>query len=314
MRRFAGLLLLSLLLAGLGTPARAQVAVPSLVPAAPRIGDPVYDVPTASFVTPNPAAMQWGSPSKWGFGQIDSERRQTQPSQGTLVELSGIYVGFRKVAEDISFGAELLELSDDSNAVLEADWDVLDGAVAFQSGDNIAFGVGADRTSTSRNANSLEFDAINLGMSIEVQSNVFIGFAIGTEDISSSFNGDDDRSVQKYGIGYRKGGTVNTHFELYAIEKDEADNPSGEFTDVGTLVGVAEFNLSNLLLAASYSLTERERVLLDTTTVTVDIGWAPKNGLAVMFHRENTTTEDTTPANESETETETTALSIAFQF
>jgi hypothetical protein len=316
MRRFPAVLLLPFLFWLSGAPAHAQVAVPSLVPSAPRIGDPVFDVPTVSFVTPNPAAMQWGSPSKWGGGQIRSERQQTLPAPPSPIdEFSGLYIGFRKVEKTITFAAELLELSDDTNVPRTADWDVLDGAVAFQSGDSIAFGVGMDRTSTTTGTgNSLEFNTISLGMSIEVQSNVFIGFAIGTEDISSTFNGDDDRSVQKYGVAYRKGGAINTHFELYAVERDEADNFANEFTDVSTIVGVAEFNISNLLLAASISQTERDRIGIESATVTFDLGWAPKNGLAVMFHQEQTTTEDVNAVVTTEFETDTTAISIAFQF
>lgn len=314
MRPLARLLSLSILLLAAGATAQAQVAVPSLVPTQPRIGDPVVDVPTASFVTPNPAAMQWGSPSKWGFGQIKSSRQQTSPTTGSTVEFSGLYLGFRKVDKSLSLAAELLELSDDTNAVLEADWSVLNGAVAFQSGDSIAFGVGADRTSTSNNANSLEYNALNLGMSFEVKTNMFIGFAIGTEDIHSSFDGDDTRGVQKLGFGYRKGGTANTHFEIYAVEKAEGDNLAAEFTDVSELVGVAEFNISDLLLAASYATTERKRIEQEGTIVTVDLGWAPKNGLTVVFHQEQTTTKITTVGFESETDTDTTAISVGYQF
>lgn len=298
----------------IGLPARAQVAVPSLVPAVPRVGDPILGIPTASFVPPNPAAMQWGAPSKWGLGKINAERRVTEPTVGTLVEFGGLFIGFRKVDKDISFAAQLLELSDETNAVRLADWNSLDAAVAFQSGDSIAFGVGLNRVSNTSQGDSLEFNTINLGMSIEIKRNIFAGFSIGTEDISSSFNGNDDRSVQKYGVGYRTGGSFNTHFEFYIVDRDQADNSAAEFSDVTSQVLVAEFNLNGLLLAASFNRSQRSRLDLETTTLVLDFGWAPKNGFSLIFHIERTAGKDSTQFNESAFESDISSLSASFLF
>ncbi len=314
MRGIFGGLFVFMLVWLMGLTVHAQVAVPSLVPGVPNVGDPILGIPTASFVPPNPAAMQWGEPSKWGLGQINAERRVTEPTAGTPVEFGGLFIGFRKVDKEISFGAQLLELADDTNAAREADWKSLDAGVAFQSGDNIAFGVGMNRISNTSQGDSQEFNTINLGMSIEIRRNIFAGFAIGTEDISSSFNGEDDRSVQKYGVGYRTGRAFKTHLEFYIVDRDQADNFADEFSDVASQVLVLEFNLSGFLLAASFNRTQRARLDLETTTVVGDLGWAPKNGFSLIFHIEQTSGTDSTQFAESEFESDISSISASFLF
>ena len=104
MRRLGGVLLILSLLWFTGLTAYAQVAVPSLVPAGARIRDPRFDIPAAPFVTANPAAIQWGASSKWGFGRLGSKRTQTVPAgNANTVNYSGLVVGFRRAEKGFSF-------------------------------------------------------------------------------------------------------------------------------------------------------------------------------------------------------------------
>jgi hypothetical protein len=296
--------------------AQAQVAVSEMVPAAPRIIDPTEVVPTASFVTPNPAAMQWGAPSRWGGGTLSSEREQTAPTTGTPVEFGGIYAGARVLGKNLTVAGYMLELGDDTNTFsLEADWNVLAGGVAFQSGDNITFGVSMERADNTVSGVSLDFNTINLGLSVKASDKIYLGLALGTEDINvASESG--DRSVQKYGVGYRAGGQSQTHFEAYIVDREANDQFSaGAFSDSNEKVLVAEVILGSIFLGASLSNTTQDRNDQEINALIFDIGWAPKNGLALLFHRESATTESgVSTTSPTEDDTSTTAISIAWSF
>jgi hypothetical protein len=288
-----------------------------MVPSAPRIIDPTEVIPTASFVTPNPAAMQWGAPSRWGGGTISSDREQTAPTTGTPVEFGGIYAGARVLGKDLTVAGYMIELSDDTNAFsLEADWNVVAGGVAFQSGDNITFGVSMERADNTISGLSLDINTINLGLSVKASDKIYLGLALGSEDISAASES-GDRSVQKYGVGYRAGGQSQTHFEAYVVEREENDQFfAGAFSDSSEKVLVAEVILGSLFLGGSFSTISQDRNRQEIEALIFDIGWAPKNGLALLYHQETATTEvkDSAGAVTSEDETTTTAISIAWSF
>lgn len=315
MRSTAGTLLLGTIFTLVAATAQAQVAVSELVPAAPRIIDLEDVVPSASFVAANPAAMQWGAPSRWGLGTISGDRKQTAPSAGTATDFGGFYAGARVVSDEITFGVHLLEYSDETNAFnLDADWNVVAGGVAFQSGDMIAFGASVERADNTRGGNSFDFNTITLGISLNVTKDIFIGLALGTEDITAPGES-GDRSVQKYGIGYRTGGQAQYHLEAYIVDREEnAQFGSGAFSDSNETVLVAEAIFGNFLVGASFIVISRDRSDEEISALTFDIAWAPKTGLALMFHQESTTAEDTTNAPATEFETSTTAISIAWSF
>lgn len=316
MRTFVRNLLLAAIFAVSTSVVQAQVAVSELVPGAPRIIDPTQVIPSASFVTPNPAAMQWGAPSRWGGGSISGDRQQTAPTAGSVTEYGGIYAGARVVGDDITVAGYLIEYSDETNAFnLAADWNVLAGGVAFQSGDRIAFGLSMERADNTASGVTADFNTINLGISFMASKNIFLGLALGSEDIEVAGES-GDRSVQKYGVGYRSGGQAQTHLEAYIIDREENTQfGSSVYSDSLEKVIVAEAVLGSILLGASFTLISQDRNDQEISAITFDLGWAPKTGLSLLFHQESVTTEsNTSSASPTETETSTSAISIAWSF
>lgn len=316
MRKTIGHLLLGTFLTLVAATAQAQVAVSELVPSAPRIIDPTQLIPSASFVTPNPAAMQWGAPSRWGGGVISGDRQQTAPTAGGVTDYGGIYAGARFVGDTLTVGGYLIEYSDDTNAFnLDADWNVLAGGVAFQSGDRVAFGLSTERADNTAGGASQDFNTINLGISFMATSKIFLGLALGTEDIDAAGES-GDRSVQKYGVGYRSGGQAQTHLEAYIIDRE--DNPqfgSSVYSDSVEKVIVAEAVIGSFLLGASYAIISQDRNGQEISVITFDVGWAPKSGLSLLYHQESAATEsNASGAAPTETDTSTSAVSIAWSF
>lgn len=298
-----------LALAGL---AAAQVAVPSIVPATVRIGDPAYGRPSVSFVPPNPAAMQWGAPARLGGGTISASHA---PVGGTNVDFSGIYLGGVKWGEKLSFGGAYLDLADQTNAVtLEADWSLLAIAASFQSGDRFAFGAGVERTGNTHSLDAVDFNTSKLGLSVQFGKAWYAGLVMGNESVDSSLNGSGTRSVQMLGVGYRSGGQEHMHLELYVVDRDSVDMlvTSNELSDARHTVLVAEFQLGQIVLAGSYALTTKSDAGVTGTAWFADIGWAPKRGIALLYHMEGSTTQDDLLA--AEYDGTASAVSFAYSF
>ena len=316
MRWLFAVLLGLLLLGARSVP--AQVAVSRLVPAAPSVGDPVESIPTASFVTANPAAMQWGPPTRWGAGSLSAERIQSLPlaqaATATRIEFGGQYVGGRSVEEDFSFAGEFLQIADETNTFLIADWDVLSAGVAFKSGETITFGASLERAGTTNLGNSLNFNSTNLGLSVKLSRSFYGGLALGTETVSSSFRGDENRSVQKLGLAFFTGRTVKWHLEGYQIAKDAAPRFGDEFSSVTTNGAVAEVLMGPVLIGLSGTSSEKEEAQKRVKTAALDLGWVPKRGWSLILHSEAAVTEDLGGASIVEFETTATSVSIAFLF
>ena len=317
--RWLFVVLLGLLLLGARN-VPAQVAVPRLVPAAPSVGDPVESIPTASFVTANPAAMQWGPPTRWGAGSLSAERTQTLPlpqdptMPAPRIEFGGQYVGGRSVEEDFSFAGEFLQIADETNFLLEADWDVLSAGVAFKSGETITFGASLERAGTTNLGNSLNFNSTNLGLSVKLSKNFYGGVALGTETVSSSFRGDENRSVQKLGLAFFTGRTVKWHLEGYQIAKDAAPRFGDEFSSVTTNGAVAEVLMGPVLIGLSGTSSEKEEAQKRVKTAALDLGWVPRRGWSLILHSEAAVSEDLGSTPIVEFETTATSVSIAFLF
>ncbi|MCH7477370.1 MAG: hypothetical protein IIA14_04635 [SAR324 cluster bacterium] len=314
-------LLLGLLLLGARS-VPAQVAVSRLVPAAPSLGDPLESIPTASFVPENPAAMQWGPPTRWGAGSFSAERTQTLPLPedpaipAQPVEYGGQYVGGRNVEEDFSYAGEFLQFADETNRFLVADWDVLSAGVAFKSGETITFGASLERAGTTNRGNSLNFNSTTLGFSVKLSKNIYGGAALGTEKISSSacFCSDENRSVQKFGLAFFTGRTVKWHLEGYQIVKDAAPNSRDEFSSVITDGVVAEILMGPVLIGLSGTSTEKEEAQKTVRTAALDLGWVPKRGWSLILHAEAAVSEDLGSDPIEKFETTATSVTIAFLF
>ncbi len=309
MRKLTAMLLAALVLPALA--AHAQVAVPRIVPAAPFVGDPREGPPTVSFLTANPAAMQWGAPSRIGGGTVQAEIQLTKPITGPVVDISGTYGGLRLVGETFSFAVQAINLSTDSPPLLE--WDVAEGGFGIMIGESWAVGLGVRRATRTDPTLTLELDSTELGVSWMFDENVFFGLSVGRDTVTSTPGvGESSRNVLKYGVGYRDGGAAQWHFEAFGITRDDVPPAAAgpPFPGVQTFGLVGEVKLGPILLSVmAFDISKDPNK--DISSIILDVGLAPDTGIAVLFHRETTTTE--TKAG-PEFETTVNAITVVWLF
>ena len=207
----AGLPLVGIVLMGMGGVASAQVAAPALNP--------------YSFVTDNPAVMQWGTPSRIGASYAQAQT-VTDPTSVTD-NFDGMGVGGRYVGPRFSAAADYTRL-DSSNTPYNtgAEYhEIAQAALGVRLGDHLALGIG-QQNDTQRvpaqpgvSAVRHNHETPQVGLSIRLGEWFFLGGSDGTEsskfeDLAASTNNmNTSRDVYTYGAGIRTGGSILTHCE-----------------------------------------------------------------------------------------------------
>jgi len=290
--------------------AQAQVAAPSLVPAAPSVIDPVR-VPDANFTTSNPAAMQWSTTGRMGFGQIRSQRDVPPPAEDESWD--GYHVGLRWLGESWGLGLERVSLNrNEPNADLNTQ--ATNVAISLGVNDLITIG-GALDNGERDNGFRDEITGNTLGVSLRFQEQFFFGAAFGNDRLEHT-NGtdyDDSRGVSRFGIGMRTEGEVMWHLEYNWSDKDSWDTPGGG--NVGgesATQAVIEANVSTIVLGARFHNIKYTDADETVDAQVFDVGWAPESGLSVIGHLEQTTIEDDNTGDT--TDISSTAISVAYLF
>jgi len=314
MRRIPVILAALVMIAGT---AQAQVAAPSLVPTAPRVLDPTSVPAEANFTPANPAAMQWGAPSRVGIGTLRSRLTSDAPNTDDLT-YQGNYGGARLVGESLSLGAEVASISE-VESTFALDNSSANAALAAQFGGWMAFGVGYASNTIEFGNSTDESTTPSGGVSLRLGESFFVGGALGEQSLSHS---DDDplspdfeasRRVEWYGVGFRTGGDVLFHAEINVENRRHYEINGRESGGYRVQQGVLELNVWNILLAArAGSVDTKIKGKSPLGYTAADIGWAPLQGLALMLHVERLQDDDTASGY---TDTfETTAASVAYQF
>lgn len=307
-RLAAGLLpgLLLVLLAA--PPVWAQVAVPELVPAAPRLYGVTTPVFARSSVTPpNPAAMQWGAPSRIGGGWLEGDSEDTRPALGTSDKLRGQFGGVRWVGETVSLGLEVLNVDTDyPNSSIEEGGGA--AAFAFAPLDNLAIGVSAEASEREETGaipdRRLDLSGRALGASWRIGETLFLGGAVGRDyldvqdlETAGSPTLKTDRGYTMLGIGLRGGGGMVWHLEYDVIDRRNFRDRFGNsiFRGYTLQQGAVEVGFWGLLFGyASYRAdVERPPALgdMDISGFTLDGGILPLPGISIMGRLERTDVE-----------------------
>ncbi len=282
----AGLPLMGIVLMGMGGLASAQVAAPALNP--------------YTFVTENPAVMQWGSPSRIGVSYAQAQT-VTDPSSVTD-NFDGMGVGGRYVGPRFSAAADYTRL-DSSNTPFNtgAEYrETAQAALGVRLGDHLALGIG-QQNDTQRAPNVPGVSAVRHthetpqgGLSIRMGEWFFLGGSGGTETykfedlMDSSNNLNTSRDVYTYGVGIRTGGTVMTHFEYYVVDKSSWGNSNALLNSSivpgreNSRTGVIELNWGGALIGYSATHTERDTGVDTTDNYRAELGWAPPTGVTVV--------------------------------
>lgn len=268
-------LLAAVLAAGV---AHAQVAVPELAPAAPRY----YDAGTLGFnsatlTADNPAALQWGMPSRVAFGLIELEEQTTAGTTRTS-EFSGNYVGGRGVWEGWALGAEHLAVDEDAPG--EGEETATSVHLAFRVLDALALGAGVDQAEASSGTASNEIDSTTFGAAVNVDDQFYVGYALSQDTFEDSAGTSADRDASMLGFGVRIESDWRWHFAYDVLDKDPFDdpNPFGGF-EATTLTGQV---LAGELLVGVQRVEVDDADGGDAFEATVfDVGWVPESGLTL---------------------------------
>ena len=265
--------------AGIATVAWGQIAAPSIVP--------------GTLSSENPAAIKWGAPSRLGAAAV-SQRDVDNPGNHATA-YAGASGGFRLVGETLALGAEGLHLEDQESNLHDVR-DSSSAALALQTGNSIAWGLGYNTFKQTLNTVKTNSREPDFGISLRLGEVWFVGGTVGRESLShkdallpaADFYG--ERDVLRAGLGFRRGGTVLVHVEAFAINKPDFDTKTqGKFGGEDTSGGTLEFTFWSFLLGGSTRHTQMHHALTDTIDHTTgDVGWAPRGGFSLTLHYEET--------------------------
>lgn len=303
--------------------ASAQIAVARLSPASLSINAP-HTVPDRAGIIPiNPAVLQWASPSLVSVGYLKTKSTWVAPVR--LVperNFEGAFGGGRFVGENFSIAGEVVILEDkETDVQITANTNAVAGA--FQIGNTFAMGA-ASRASTNvhseftLNTVSDTSNITEVGISLQLIENWFIGVSLGSEQISrtavhvNDTTFDEKRDIVSYGLGFRSGGAVLVHLEIGVIEAATFEINGVKSSGRVTNLGVVEFNVFNILLgysAATTSITGTDREL---SIIKAEIGFVPTEGIAITLLQQTIAEDDPTLGLEYEHVTSAVALSYQF--
>jgi hypothetical protein len=255
-----------------------QFAAPSIVP--------------SSFTADNPAVVKWGSPSAIGLGG-GTQKFTTDPKTQDVNYTEG-NAGLRLVGETLALGLAAQHVADTTAGISDTiDYGAVD--IGLQTGNSLAWGLGYNSAKEVQNHTTIQFSQPTFGISIRLAELWFIGAVGGQEtvkftDTTGLFtNFQVQRNTFGGGVGFRRGGTVNVHMEVFGLSKAKSDTDNGAFAPAETTTGgTVEFTFWSFLIGASTRHTDIKSggQFTSTDVTTADIGYAPRQGLAITLHGE----------------------------
>lgn len=326
MRGIFGIVIAGLLGVSAGM-AQAQVAVPLFNPGLPN------------NTALNPAAQQWGAPSRIAVGVVRETEKKTPGNPLTAeseYDNNGSFVVGRYVGESWAIGAEGAaaesELTDPDTYEETSDVSATEVALSGLLGDSLAIGLGTRVTNFTEESKvgvlSNEIEASSslpvAGLSLRLWESLFLGGVYGTEAISIDVNGvnlvEESRAVTRYAIGVRFGDEANGLRAEYGVETRDAyevEVSPGVIIDADASWAnraSLEVKWVNILLGYEVTNTQQDDFGddIETTDSVTSLGWVPMAGLAVTASVSTKTEDNTT--NDDETSTTGTAVAVAWMF
>jgi hypothetical protein len=308
----AGLVAASLL----PTEARAQVAVAPLSPIAPIINGNPGQL-SAGFVLLNPAAQQWGTPSRIGAGVLKGETDVMK--QGTY-DYEGKLAGLRWVGMTFGLAVERLSIDGtDPNTLEDFSQDQTNVGLSMRIFAPVAIGVGYGKQNREAGTISQTVTTTTLGGSLRIGEIIYLGIAGGEDtrdykDTSIPYSSTDDRNYYIYGIGLRRGGTFSFHLEWFASDRDAYNLGKSKTADLTSQTGVLEIGLWSFVLGGRVATVDQEYNgnRYKTDAAIYDFAWAPFHGLTIGGRYEITKEKDEGSGVKSENEIR--AITIGWQF
>lgn len=299
MRKLMGVLAALL---GLCVPlAQAQVATPELAPAGLRVYDSRFPIsPMINIVPENPAAMQWGAPSRIGVGLLDGNK--SDAFDGVSSSYDGNFGGFRWVRQRFSLGAETGGFTVEfpgAPPLARLEKKQSSFALAFSWPESLAIGLATHKWTDDTlsppggQRDTLEFSSWTAGLSWRLGETFFVAGAFGQEDFQRTFPavpGTEGRDHYMAGLGLRGGGTLIWRLEVDTFHHDDFKDP----VNMGFAPGYdlnqfsAEGILGGWLLGgAAYDLKGLQPMAPSISGYSLDVGYAPLTGLTLTWRYEH---------------------------
>jgi hypothetical protein len=211
MHRTLWLVVAALLVAGT---ARAQVAVPELVPAGARFFAPNFSLINSVSITPdNPAALQWADSSLVAVGNLSQHNTQL----GFDLPTHGYFGGARVVSSRFAIAFDTT-VTDTNGGVLKVS--APSAALSLRLLEGLAIGVGADRLHLDASPTTNDFHASTLGVSWVIGKVFYLGYARGHDTYSNSSSQADSRDTRLYGVALRTQGPSRWLLSVEHFHKD----------------------------------------------------------------------------------------------
>jgi len=309
------LVMLALLLAAAANWAQAQVAVPELVPAGVRIFNSRFQImgSTISFINPmlsivpeNPAALQWGSPSRIGAGALKGD--MSDVGDGDSSTYKGSFAGFRWIKQRVALAADSMHydvhLANSGGTLTDLARQRQSVALSFSLPQSLAWGLGSRSLKyeeTKPSSSSIDSSGWNFGLSWRIGQILFIGAGVGHDNASlvlppappAGFVGDAQRDYRMAGLGLRGNGSVVWHLEADSIHHDAFVDGSGKphLPGYDLALYVAEVQFGNWLFGYSQHAIKDlppsgQPSSFRVNGYTADFGYAPFKGITITGRTE----------------------------
>jgi hypothetical protein len=296
--------------------ASAQVAVAPLSPISPIINGNPGQL-SAGFVPLNPAAQQWGTPSRFGVGAFRGETDVIK--QGTY-DYDGKLAGLRLVGMTFGFSAEQLSIAGtDPNTLEDFTQSQSNAGLSVRLFAPIAIGVGYGKQDLDAGTITQTVTTTTLGGSLRIGEIIYLGVAGGedtrdSKDTSIPNSSTDDRNFYLYGIGIRRGGPFSFHVEWYASDRDAYNLGKIKTSDLTSQTGVLEIGFWSFVFGGRVAKVDLERNgnRYKTDAAIYDFAWAPFRGLTLGGRYEVTKEKDEGSGVKAENEIR--AVTVGWQF
>ena len=266
-----------------------QFAAPSLLP--------------AEFVTTNPAAMNWGAPSRVGIGM---GRDASNAPGGPESKVNGTFGGIRGV---FSGGAAALEgfstKSDDPT--FEEKQRYLSLGLALGIGPRAAIGVSGtslkiDKTVPSVADQTIEFSDGKLGGSLRLGEVFYVGVSYDRADVdlTDHITGASGKigtiETTAWGVGLSGGKELRGHIEFHREDAEtKPDLPGATTTKSVTTVGVLEAGYQSLVVGVQAERDYDADTFVTKDSTTLALAYAPlSGGISVQIEGGTGSTKDAT--------------------
>lgn len=323
---------LAVALPGWAPLAAGQVAVPEIAPAGVRIFSSRQPIaPMVGIVPENPAALQWGAPSRLTVGSLQG--KQGDAIDGTATAYDGSLAGFRWVELRVALAAEAADFAvdfpvrDGVTPRLEREQRTL--ALSFSWPESLAFGIGSEQgrrrtvigpPPAGGVVEEFESDGWVTGVSWRIGQGFFLGAGYGNEELTRIAPLPEvvgERSHTMYGIGLRGTGWLVWHLEADFFRREDVE-VAGVPVQPGQGYELTLFNAEAIWGAWLFGVAAYEAQPLNPPPgnpkvegYTVDFGLVPFSGLTVSGRFEHS--EQSTDTFESAKE-EINSVVIGWQF